>query len=635
MLAILRALGADVGGPADIADALRAKQASRWNSFAEPVVVSWGTAGASIAIRRPESEAGLVVECTLGLEDGVERVWKVQAETQRSIQLDDRRFVSQRIATPGPLPLGYHQLELKSGTREADVLLIAAPRRCYTAGDERLWGVFLPLYALYTAESWGAGDLSDLGELFDWVRGSGGAIVGTLPLLAAFLDQPFEPSPYMPASRLFWNEFFVDPRRTQEWHRSPEAREAADRLTIDELRASPLVDYRRQAALKRRVFERLALVAETPTRESAELIAYAKFRAAVEESGRDWREWGQQTPTGNSRNERYHRYVQRVAEEQIAALAERAGSPGLYLDLPLGVHPGGFDVWERPESFALAASGGAPPDRFFTKGQNWSFAPLDPEKIREDGYSYWIDCLRHHFKHAGILRIDHVMAMHRLYWIPSGAEASEGAYVQYRAEELYAVLCLESHRHRCRLVGEDLGTVPKYLRRRLTAHGVDRMYVAQFNFRDQRQAMLTPPEACVAGVNTHDTPTFAAYWSGEDIDDQVALGLLPEAEASQAHDKRHGVREAVAEYLEAPASSPDRVLRACLDRLAKSPAKSVLVNLEDLWGETQPQNTPGTGDERPNWRRRAKLSLEEMKESKQVDAPVRQLAEARSHEPRM
>ncbi len=596
---------------------------SRWSGFAEPVAVCRHAGGASIDIRRPESEAGLDVECWLNV-DNEERSWTAHAQTQRSIELDEgRRFVSQRVVIPGPLPLGHHELELKSGGREAEVLVISAPRRCYTPGDERLWGVFLPLYALHTAESWGAGDLSDLGELFDWVRGLGGSIVGTLPLLPAFLDEPFEPSPYMPASRLFWNEFFVDPRRTLEWDHSPEAREAADRLTIDELRGSPLVDYRRQTALKRRVLEKLALVADPPPHESPGLIAYAKFRAEAESSRDD------------GLSERYHRYVQRVAEEQIAALAERAGSPGLYLDLPLGVHPAGFDVWQRPDSFAPAASGGAPPDRFFTKGQNWTFAPLHPERIRQDGYSYWIDCLRHHFKHAGILRIDHVMAMHRLYWIPSGAQASEGAYVQYRAEELYAVLCLESHRHRCRVVGEDLGTVPKYLRRRLTDHGIDRMYVAQFNFRGKGQAMRTPPEACVATVNTHDTPTFAAYWNGEDIDDQVELGLLPAGEASDFHDKRGKVREAVASFLETPASSSDRVLRACLGRLAKSPAKSVLVNLEDLWGETQPQNTPGTGAERPNWRRRAKLSLEEMQESEEISGSLRKLAIARrASEPR-
>lgn len=628
LLATLRALGAAVDKPADIPAALAAKQESRWSSFAPPVAVCWRPSHASIEIRRPESEAGLDVQCRITV-DGEERSWTMQAETRRSVELGRRRFVSQRLTITGPLPLGYHKLELKSGGRESDVMVISAPRRCYTTENERLWGAFLPLYALHTAESWGAGDLSDLGELFDWVRGLGGSMVGTLPLLSAFLDEPFEPSPYMPASRLHWNEFFVDPRQTPEWHRCPEARQAADRLTIGELRASRLVDYRRQAALKRRVLEQLALVADPHTGEPPGVVAYAKFRAAVEKSGADWRAWPNTTPAGDSLSERYHRYAQRVAEQQIAALAKRAGSPGLYLDLPLGVHPDGFDVWQRPDSFALAASGGAPPDRFFTKGQNWTFAPLHPERIRQDGYSYWIECLRHHFKHAGVLRIDHVMAMYRLYWIPSGAEASEGAYVQYGAEELYAVLCLESHRHRCRVVGEDLGTVPKYLRSRLTEHGIDRMYVGQFNFRDEGQAMLTPPAACVASVNTHDTPTFTAYWNGEDIDDQVELGLLPAEEASETRNKRGEVREAVADFLEAPVSSPDRVLRACMGRLGESPAKSVLVNLEDLWGETEPQNTPGTGAERPNWRRRARLSLEEMKESTEVSGALRQLANTR------
>ncbi|MEZ5393788.1 MAG: 4-alpha-glucanotransferase [Bryobacterales bacterium] len=332
----------------------------------------------------------------------------------------------------------------------------------------------------------------------------------------------------------------------------------------------------------------------------------------------------------DERRFRYHVLAQKMAAEQLAGLAERAGEPGLYLDLPLGVHPAGFDVWRAPESFAAGVAGGAPPDRFFTKGQNWSFSPLHPEKIREDGLDYWFRCLRHHLEHAGVLRLDHFMGLHRLYWIPRGAEASEGTYVQYPAEELYAAVCLESARNQAWIIGEDLGTVPKYVQKRMAEHAIDRMYVAQFSVRDNPKAALEPsPRNAVATVNTHDTPTWAAFWSGEDIDGQVEMGLLTEEEAGLARQGRKKAREALAAYF-GTAQDGDAVLRAVVQDMGSGAARAVILTLEDLWSETAPQNTPGTGPERPNWRRKARLTLDEMQASPEVVAMLERLAAARN-----
>jgi len=306
--------------------------------------------------------------------------------------------------------------------------------------------------------------------------------------------------------------------------------------------------------------------------------------------------------------------VQRLADEQIADLAARSGSGGLYLDLPLGVHPGGFDVWRSPDSFAFGVAGGAPPDRFFTKGQNWSFAPLHPEAMRRDGYRYWIGCLRHHLEHSAALRIDHFMGLHRLYWVPDGMSADQGTYVQYPAEEMYAIVCLESQRSRARIIGEDLGTVPKYVRARMAEHGVGRMFVAQFSFKPELE---TAPAGSLAVVNTHDTPTFAAFWRGLDIDDRLDMGLISEEDAAVERDGRSKLRAGLAAYFGVQ-PEPEAVLEACLREMGAGPAEGVLANLEDLWGETQPQNTPGTGAERPNWRRRARLSLEQIRKSADV-----------------
>jgi 4-alpha-glucanotransferase len=538
------------------------------------------------------------------------------------------------------------------GGRRAEISLICAPRRCYApSGPEakRNWGVFLPLYALQTGNSWGAGDLGDLEVLTDWVRNQGGAAVGTLPLLTAFLDFPFDPSPYGPASRLFWNEFYIDVQRAPEFAICPQARQVvhsdAWKAEIDELRRAPLADVRRVMAMKRRVLEELSrALSRHPSRRRdefdgyvesrPELDKYAQFRATVEKRRQNWREWPETERSGflhgadyDDAARIYHLYVQWLTDQQLSKLAKKArgGGTGLYLDLPLGVHPDGFDVWDEPDSFALGVAGGAPPDRFFTKGQNWGFSPLNPARVRGMGHSHWAACLRHHMQYAGVLRIDHVMGLHRLYWIPHGMEASAGAYVQYPAEELYAALSLESHRHQTVVVGEDLGTVPGHIRHSMREHDLRGMYVAQFECNpDPNQALRTAPARSFASMNTHDTAMFAAYWDAADIDDQIELGLLSPEEAENDRRYRESAKHALIEYLRGrellaqDQGGAAAVLRACLLEMAAGPAEFVLVTLEDLWGERVPQNTPGTVEERPNWRRKAKHSFEEFRRMPEV-----------------
>jgi 4-alpha-glucanotransferase len=282
------------------------------------------------------------------------------------------------------------------------------------------------------------------------------------------------------------------------------------------------------------------------------------------------------------------------------------------------VNRDGYDVWRQRDAFALDASGGAPPDAFFTRGQNWGFPPIHPEGLRRDGYRYYIHCLRHHLSYARMLRIDHVMGLHRSYWVPAGFAAGEGVYVRYPAQEFYAVLNLESHRHRARIVGENLGTVPPYVNSAMARHGVSGMYVSQFVVRpDARNAFEPPAPHTIASLNTHDTPTFAGFYAGGDIDDRLALGLLGEEEGRQEHSLRAAQRAALVSSLSAgtgfEGDRPEAVLRAWLFALARSAADFLLVNLEDLWLEPLPQNVPGTWDERPNWQRKARYSLEEIR----------------------
>lgn len=617
LLAVLEALGVPVERVSDAPEAIRRGEAGERVRLAPPAVVAWlGQPGrVPLALEPGEERRGAT--CRIETEAGEAREWRVEGamlETDAAVPL------------PVDLPAGYHELAVAVNGRTASTLVIAAPPAAYDPAG-RGWDVFLPLYALRSARSRGIADLTDLEALLDWVSGLGASGVATLPLFAAYLDRPFDPSPYAPVSRLFWNELYLDPSRSPELALAPatQALLASDdvRREIDRLRSSPLVDYREVAALARRMLEPLAEAFFDAGRDtwdpfrsfagrSPEIDRYARFRAAVEAHGGDWRSWPEGMRAGtiepgrySARSADYHRYVQWLADRQLSELAGRAtaNGAGLSLDLPLGVHPDGFDAWRFQDRFAARVSAGAPPDDFFAGGQDWGFPPLHPERIRETGYAYVRAALATACRHASTLRIDHAMGLHRLFWVPHGMAPTEGVYVEYPAEELWAILCLESARHATRLVGEDLGTVPTEVREAMSRHAVGRMYVAPFELVMDGQARLAPvPERSWASLGTHDMPPFAGLWESRD----------------------DTWRQAFAAAIGADRAAPDAALRAALHHLAESPARRVIVNLEDLWLEECPQNEPGTTSE-TNWRRQARHTLERITAMDEVVEPLREI----------
>ncbi len=646
LVRILRALGASVEHPDRVEPALRQRRRQLWERRLEPVVVCWDGRPPDLEYRCPVGDLGRPHQCRLVLENGPSYSWTMkpgELPENGGIDLDGSRYSARRMSLIGPYPLGYHKLTLDAGGgRTAECTLIAAPERAAEPQGGRhgkTWGLFIPLYALASARSWGAGDYADLAELVAWVQKQGGGIVATLPMLAAFLDEPFEPSPYSPASRLFWNEFYLSVDRIPEFQRSEKAktlvgsRQFQDDLTT--LRKAPLVDYRIQMGMKRRVLEECAraLAADGGRRAALEkhveanpqLRDYAMFRAVGDKRRAAWQTWPAALQAGTIAAgdfepavATYHQYVQWLADEQLQQLATgaRANGPGLYLDLPLGVNSSSYDTWRHRGAFALDTAAGAPPDPFFAKGQNWGFPPLHPERIREDAYAYVRAYLHHHMRLAGILRIDHMMGLHRLDWIPKDAAAKDGVYVGYRPEELYAVFILEAHRHGTVLVGEDLGTVPEDVPPMMARHNIHRMYVMQYQAQPQEEA-LSPifPEA-VASINTHDMPTFAGFWEGLDIKDREDLGILDAATATAERKRRRELIKAVQTYLQKhgflkDTRDPIAVLRACLNFLGTGPGRVALANIEDFWLEKNPQNVPGTWHERPNWTRRARYPMEE------------------------
>jgi len=622
LVGVLAALGVPIGGLQQ-APELLAADAAKYRVL-EPVLVRRQGAANVHVLTLPAAVDPGRVRVTVCHEDG-----PVEHRPLRSLltgpaaarRIDGTSVLRHRFRLAAPLAAspGYHRLEVEGPGLTASALVISAPRRC--PSPDRGWGVFAPLYAVRTESDWGVASYSELAELAGWVGGLGGSFVGTLPLFASFLDGPVvEPSPYRPASRLAWNELYVEVERLPELELCPEARRllasTGFRQRLARLRAAPLSDPPATLAAKREVLELLAdaLAASSSTRRGAleeflaerpEVEAYARFRAATETLGRPWTQWRGarpgRIPAGSldERRVRYHRYAQWAAASQLAEAAARGG---LYLDLPVGVHPEGFDPWFYPGEFATGATVGAPPDDFQPAGQEWGINPLHPERIRQDGYRYPIAILRHALRHAAAVRIDHVMGLHRLWWVPAGMAPADGAYVRYRSDELRALSVLEAARAGVAVVGEDLGTVGTSVRAAMRRDGMLRSHVHEFTATPEEPFPDPPPDS-LASIATHDLPSFASWWAGLDVDDRLRRGALDPRAANVQRAERTSLRAAVTATVGRPVSTR-AALRALLLHLARGPAQLVLVDLEDLWLEREPQNRPGSGAAEGNFRRR-------------------------------
>jgi len=575
LVRVCAALGAPVTRPADAAEALRARGAEG-ESLVPPVVVAW---------------------------DGVLPPLR-------------HRF---REPHDNPLPMGYHHFTVEAGGRVEHCTVIAAPVQAWRReGSHRSWGVGTQLAALRSARSRSCGDLRDLESLCRWIQARGGDLVTALPLLPTFNSQHPEPSPYSPVSRLFWSELILD---LEDAHPTTERP-----VSLDVMRADAEV----RAALATQQVPPAADVDD-------ELARYARFRGAQIRHGRNWRDWPQPARNGtlepahvDAGEERFHLVAQAMARRQLHDLRQRLDQDGfrLGLDLAVGCHPDGYDPWSRQSLFGHGMSVGAPPDFGFPSGQDWGFSPVLPEASRREGHRYLAASIGHQAGLAGVLRVDHIMAWTRLYWIPHGLGLHEGTYVSYPADELFAVLTLESHRHRCEVVGENLGTVPPEIDTALPRHRIWGMYLAEFQ---TPASDLTPPTAAdMALVGTHDTPTFAGWLKGSDIDDRVHYKLLAEAAAPEARHERILTVAWLAEKLGQRPDDPKAFFGALLEWLGRSESPLVVPWLEDLWLEETAVNLPGTPSSlRPNWQRPMARILEDVFNDPEVDGLLRRLHNAR------
>jgi 4-alpha-glucanotransferase len=652
-IAVLAAMGAPVASLRDATGALRARREELARRAIEPVLIAWDGRLSRVEVRVPASLADRDHRVAVTLEGEEPDAWEAVTPARGGLTAGGLAPVLLRVRTR--ISTGRHELWVDAGEGPVRSLILSAPRRC-PQPEGRAWGMFAPLYAVRSEEDWGVGSFADLERLRGWIDAAGGTIGATLPLFAQFLDEPMlEPSPYSPASRLFWNETYLDVERAPGLDGCAEAREVLDdpafREHVAGLRKADLTDHPAVAAAKRRVLDPLAQASFRGTAPDGlaafaadpRAADYARFRAEVERRDTWWGEWPEAERNGTlpgsaleDERARYHLFVQWLASEQLAAAASRARAAGggLMLDLPIGVNGAGYDVWRERRSFAPDAAAGAPPDAFWSQGQDWGAPPPHPFGAREDGYRYHHEMFQTLFRYAAVARIDHVIGLHRLYWVPRGATARDGVYVRYRADEWYALLSIAANDAGAVVVGEDLGTVPGYVRPAMRSHGLLRTFVVQREASDQ--GLPEPPASSVATLNTHDMPTWAGFWHGDDVPLRQDLGLIDHEQAEKIKAGRRSMRLAM------PASIPERDLRpdpdgvdprssleAALERLAAGPAAIVMASLGDLLLEVDPQNVPGTGPERENWRRRFPWTLDDLQHRPEIASMLERIDRAR------
>jgi (1->4)-alpha-D-glucan 1-alpha-D-glucosylmutase len=626
-----------------------------------PVAVPSGAADATLAWRVRDEHGG---EHAGSAQVRRLRRWR---PTKAAGQQIERR----RLTLPLHLASGYHTLRVES---PPDVLpacttqLVIAPARCYLPpaleAGECLWGLAVQLYALRSRRNWGIGDFTDLEDVVVATHALGGDVIGVSPLHALFLTDPERASPYAPSSRRFLNVLYLDVERVADLAECAAARarmaEPEFQRRLAALRAAPLVDYAGVAACKLEILERLYRSfcgTHLGDQEAAPLSArgeafrrfqreggralrrFATFEAASEHVSReggahggadDWPasfrdpEHPDVRAFAGAHSDRiaYFEYLQWLCAIQIEAVRARCEAlglaVGLYLDQAIGVARDGADVWAQREAYVPAASVGAPPDIWNPLGQDWGLPPLHPAVLWDLAYAPFVDVLRASMRDAGALRIDHALALMHLYWIPAGHGPAEGGYIRYPLDDLLGILSLESHRNRCLVIGEDLGTVPDRFRDRLQQNGILSYRLLYFE-QDAGGAFRRPeayPALALASVTTHDLPTLAGYVTARDLLVRSRLRLSPSEElerrafAERDRDRRALMATLAAEGLwneevgDGPPVVDGRLVEAAYVFLAKTPCMVLVVQLEDLLGQLDQPNLPGTVDEHPNWRRK-------------------------------
>jgi 4-alpha-glucanotransferase len=672
--ALLAAMGCNHLDAAGLEREIDALYAERWRALVPAVaVVRPGHMGVALAL--PSELLDRDLAFSIHLEDGTVLEDTVHAaslaEGERH-EIEGRAKSRRLLVLPESLPSGYHTLRIAiDGLAPAECLLIVAPQRCFEpeqlSSGARAWGLAVQLYTIRSGRNWGIGDFADLRELVEHAARQGADFVGLNPLHALFAANPAHVSPYSPSSRQFLNVLYIAVPELPEYAESPELRHEVEsagfRQRLAQLREAPLVDYAGVSRLKLPVLERLFahFRARHLTADTDRARAFRTFRRARGEplrrfalheaiDGRlraanpdtwGWPAWPAELrdpalaavaafEATHGDEVEFHAWLQWIAEQQLAgvqAYARELGMGiGLYGDYAVGVNVAGAETWSNPQVYRMSAGVGAPPDPLALKGQDWGIPPQDPHALIAAQYRPFRELIEANMRHFGALRLDHVMSLFRQWWVPAGADATDGGYVHYPLEDLMSVLALESQRNRCLVIGEDLGTVPDEVRRAMGEFAVYHYMVLLFE--KEPDGRFRAPERyarrAIAAATTHDLPTLRGYWEGRDLVLQDRLQLFPNEEVRrQVHEERALDRSSLLAALAAAGLAPSRVTTpdagfddelagAVQLYLARSASALAVLQLEDLLGMSDPVNVPGTLAEYPNWQRKLSATLDDL-----------------------
>lgn len=606
--------------------------------------------------------------------------------TEEGQQHHGKASGGKNLSLPTRLPEGYHSLTLTQDDQRWHCRVIIAPERCYEPQPlqeaKKLWGACVQLYTLRSEKNWGIGDFGDLKAMLPEVAKRGGAFIGLNPIHALYPANPESASPYSPSSRRWMNVIYIDVNAVEDFRLSDEAQAwwklPATQQKLKAARDVEQVDYTAVTELKmtalRMAWKRFAKRHDEPMaafryfvdKEGESLYWQAAFDALhAHQVKEDKLRWGWPAwPKAyqNIESPEVHAFCQQHADEvdfylwlqwlaytQFAECwetSQRDAMPiGLYRDLAVGVAEGGAETWCDRELYCLKASVGAPPDILGPLGQNWGLPPMDPHIIAARAYEPFIELLRANMKNCGALRIDHVMSVLRLWWIPYGETADHGAYVQYPVDALLSILALESKRHRCMVIGEDLGTVPVEIVGKLRKSGVYSYKVLYFE-NDSEKTFRAPkayPEQSMAVATTHDLPTLRGYWESGDLTLGNALGLYPDADVLRGlyldrELAKQGLLDALHKYGALPKRAGHKAslmsMTATLSRgmqryIADSNSALLGLQPEDWLQMSAPVNIPGTSTEYPNWRRKLTTTLEAMFADESVNKLIKDLDKRR------
>jgi 4-alpha-glucanotransferase len=674
-LAILAALGVETSDERSLQTAIDAFETARWMRMLPPVVVATAGSQSAAPVSIPLDLHASKLTWTITLESGAVHEGSViirDLRIEERGRLDKRSFIRSLVPLPTDLPLGYHRVAITLDTGlSGEARLVVAPARCYQptqiAAGQRVWGIAVQLYSLRSATNWGMGDFGDLRELIALAAPFGCGLIGLNPLHALMPADPSHISPYSPSSRQFLNVLYIAVEGVPEFAECEPARQRVAQpefqSQLQTLRETTNVDYPGVARAK---FEILRMLYEHfraahLQRGSDRGAAFTRY---VEERGDPlrlhavydaldadfrlqgpqywgWPSWPEEyrDPTSSAVNRfarersqevEYFLWLQWVAEGELTAaqrLARDSGmSIGLYGDVAVGANPGGSETWSNRHLYVHAASVGAPPDPLALKGQDWGIPPQSPLELRNQEYQPFMVMIRNNMRPVAALRLDHVMTLFRLWWVPRGMISAHGAYVHYPLQDLIAILALESVRHQCAVIGEDLGTVPEEVRLAMERYELNHYKVLLFE--RYADGSFKPPGEYVrnslATITTHDLPTLRGWWEAHDIALRERLSLYPsEAVRDEVRDARMRELPAMMQALQAQGLwhwQPDEELppyspalaRAIQVYLGLSTANIAMVQIEDLIGMTDPVNVPGTDKEHANWQRKVTLNTRDI-----------------------